>query len=279
MNLNDQPKLGQMLEEVCAIYSKPYTDVLCGAYYRVLKPYSFEALSKAVLRILADENRRQLMPTAAEIKAIAQHLEVSDHEASYLRCQQPACQSLLAWPPSGKVTEASYYCPRHQPHFDPQWDEEKQVANRITPAEKREIFEDATPAARSFLRSIDAMAKQMRDIPVTPEEQAITDADSIPLRAKAFEEKAEGPGVNARVFLGNPMLTQGLTSEYADRRQIMASAGWRFDQQEQVWTTGTYVLKEGKRVWRKGNRKLRDEEIDSIPTQALLEDLVSRRSR
>jgi hypothetical protein len=262
VNINDQPALGEILKEVCEIYSKPYNEVLLHAYYRVLKAQSFEAISKAILRILSDESRRQLMPTAAEIKAIARHMEQSGDLQTYLPCQHQGCEALVSFPPAGPVTEASYFCPRHKPSHQPEWEPEKQYANRVTLEEKRAIFEQATPKARAFLRSIDLLARQMRDIPITPEEQAATDAEAMPLRARAFEGKAEGPGVHPGVFLNHPYLTN-ITVEQTERRRIVEEAGWTFHPSEGHWS--------------RGSRTLTDEQIDRIPTLEVLQELVSRR--
>jgi hypothetical protein len=243
VNINDQPRLGTMLEEVCAMFSKPYHEVLLHAYYRVLREQSFEAVSKAMIRILTDESRRQVMPTAAEIKAIARHFETVTGEQRYLPCQQPACGTLVAWPPMGPVNEHSYYCPRHTPAWQPEWDREKHNAERHSVEDKREIFARATPKAKALLRSIAIVAKHMTDIPITPEEQAVTDADTIPLRANAFKDTATGPGVNAGVFL-NGQVTEDTAwiDGYRKGSEIVVAAGFTYDARHAVWKRGRQTL-------------------------------------
>jgi hypothetical protein len=275
VNLNDQPRLGQMLEEVCSIYSKPYSDVLCHAYYRVLKPQSFEAVSRAVMRVLSDEGRRQIMPTAAEIKAIARHMEQSGELQTYLPCQGVGCKAEVAFPPQGPVSEESYYCPRHKPLHQPEWDAEKEYANRVTPEEKRAIFERATPKAKAFLRSIDVMARQMTDIPITAEEQAEADADAIPLRARAFEDKSEGPGVEPSLFLNRPALAFDGPSDAGERRQIIAAAGWKYVTAEGVWRRGRYDAAAQK--WRYGPRAITEDQIDRCLDLTAVAEFARRR--
>jgi len=261
MNLQEQPKLAQMLEEVCAIYSRPFSEVLVHAYYRVLKTYSFEAVSKAMLRILGDDGRRQIMPTAAEIKALAQHLESTDIQR-YLPCQHQGCEGLLAWPPAGLISEHSYYCPRHKPAWQAEWSDEKHRANRVTPAEKHEILEEATPSGRAFLRGV--LPQLMEDIPITPEEQAITDADAVPLRAKVFEATATGPGVNPSVFLnGKVTEDRSWMDNHKARREIVRAGGYHYDAENAVWV--------------RKRQRLTEEQIDGFPSLELLTQFAKGR--
>jgi hypothetical protein len=260
MNTNDQPRLAEMLEEVCAIYSKPYTEVLVHAYYRVLRTYSFEAISKAMLRILGDENRRQVMPTAAEIKAIAKHMESAGGEQAYLRCQWQGCQALVAWPPSAEVTEASYYCPRHKPLHEAEWDGDTHYANRVTAEEKAAILAQASPGAKALIRSV--VPALMADIPITEEERLAAERLDAPRRAVAFAETATGPGVNPRVFLTQSMGAD-LHPEYIERRHLVRVEGW------------IYTPEDG--YWHRGRRVLTDEQIDGFPDKDLLADFLGRR--
>lgn len=295
MQINDQPKLAEMLEELCSIYSKPCSEALVSGYYRVLKPYSFNAIYQATMRLLGDSDRKQLMPLPAEIRALAPRFEraespdldeerwrrrydvwqtgrfsdeslavanmASDHELGLdqpdgeeytcLRCQQPGCRNTIPWPPVS-TGEGRMFCPGHQPS----------QADPVTAAEKTQILSRLTPAAKSFLRSIPEVAHHMLRISVTPEEQAITDEAAIVRRAVAFEETAEGPGVNPSVFLNHPHLAGDLPSEYAERRHIMASAGWKYEP--------------GVGQWTKGWRVMTDEEIDRFPDGRMLHDYVRR---
>lgn len=258
MTLTDQPALANLLQEVCAIYDRAFSDVLVSGYYRALKAQSLEAINKAVLRILTDESRRQVMPPAAEIKAIARHLEREGGEQRYLPCQRQGCEALVAWPPVGTVTEHRAYCPRHVPRFEPDWPAEKHLANRVTPDEKREMAGRLTPKGMAFLRSV--MPPLLSEIPMTDAERAAAEAMDAPRRAMAFKDSAEGPGVSPGVFLTHANLLDGFPEDYRQRREIVAAGGWRYD------------IEQG--YWHKGKRRLSDAQIDGIADLEVLEDFV-----
>jgi hypothetical protein len=84
-----------------------------------------------------------------------------------------------------------------------------------------------------------------------------------PTRARAFEDTAEGPGVNPGIFLDPHWLSEGLPDEYVERRQMVAAAGWTYDPSEARW--------------QKGRRVLTDETIDQFPSLAILQDYVRGR--
>lgn len=295
MNLNDQPKLGEMLEEVCAIYSKPYNDVLTHAYYRVLKTQSFDAVSKATMRLLTDSSRRQVMPTAAEIKAIAEHMEprgntrgsldeerwrrrydvwqhgrysdealevaftLSDDELGVGQEQGHAKQYLACQQPM--CTGLIIWPPDRQDigrMFCPQHQPDQ--GQSATESDKLRVLQQTTPRARAFLRTV--LDKLMAMIPVSAEERTAAEEQASLKRPVAFEHTAEGPGVNPGVFLNRPFL-DGMPSDYADRRQLVSVYGWKFDP--------------GKGSWHKGKRVLTDEQVDSLGDKGLLADFLGRR--
>jgi hypothetical protein len=107
---------------------------LVESYYDVLSPFSLAVVHRARLRILADTQRKEFFPSAAEWKMACQ--VASQEEAREagradggpaMRClyrdesaprgddgERPQCPALIPWPPEVQGT-AGHYCPKHRP--------------------------------------------------------------------------------------------------------------------------------------------------------------------
>jgi hypothetical protein len=164
--------LALILQEMAAMYPAVlFNEFMVTGYHRVLKSFTTEAVRRACLQLMGDELRKNFMPSAAEIKAVARGHEADEEETQrYLPCQQPGCKALIAWPPvhdkPDKDGSAEYrmFCPLHRPRH----------SHPATMEEKVEIAKALTPKARAFLRSsLQSVAPQvMAGIPVTREEAA-----------------------------------------------------------------------------------------------------------
>lgn len=113
MTPHDKPEFEHLLREAAAMYQLTLSDFAIAAYYRVLKPFDLETIRRAVLHLLGDEARKDGMPRAAEIKAVARGYERGGPIERYIVCQGQGCTSLVPWPPATDG-EAGTRCPTHQ---------------------------------------------------------------------------------------------------------------------------------------------------------------------
>jgi hypothetical protein len=126
----DKQELATILSEAAAMYQVSLGHAAIAAYYRVLKHLDLDAVRRAVLDLLGDESRKDIMPRAAEIKAVAGRYQGGRTQA-YIRCQASGCRALIPWPPTVQG-EAGMYCPSHQDHA--------QHGPPATPEERRAIL-------------------------------------------------------------------------------------------------------------------------------------------
>jgi hypothetical protein len=292
MQHTDLPDLSLMLEECCVVYNHAFSDTLVKGYFRVLQPFSMSAIRHATLRLMGDVLRRQVMPSPAEIKALAPQCERALHSTNldderwrrrydvWQRGRFSAEALSVAFGMSDQELgvgeeqgQPQTYIACQQPGCGSlvPWPTSRTDEGRMfcpahqplhgppaTEAEKIRLLETATPRARAYLRSI--LPTLMRRMPVSAEEEAAAAEMARPTRARAFEHTAEGPGVNPGVFLEPHWLSEGLPDEYVERRQMVAAAGWTYDPSEGHW--------------HKGRRMLTDETIDQFPSLAILQDYV-----
>jgi hypothetical protein len=232
-----------------ASYEQFIGDEHVGYYWSVLEDEPFEVVEALCDRLTRSDHAADAkIPSAHQLRKMA----VSERSGSQyeLPCQQPGCRALMSWPPKSE-SESRFFCPRHEPdHGRPATTEERQA-----------LMVQATAEARAFLRT--ALQALMADIPVSDGERQADIAQSTLRRPVAFADKAEGPGVNPSVFLNRPFLSDGMPSDYADRRQMVAAAGWKFQPSKGYWT--------------KSKRVLTDEQVDSFSDQGLLADFLKRR--
>jgi hypothetical protein len=109
------------------------TPGLVESYYHVLSPFSLAVVHRARLRILADTQRKEFFPSAAEWKMACQVAAQEEAReegradgAPAMRClyrdesaprgddgERPQCPALIPWPPEVQGT-AGHYCPKHR---------------------------------------------------------------------------------------------------------------------------------------------------------------------
>jgi len=126
----DKPELATMLREAAAMYQVSLCNAAITAYYRVLKDLDLNAIRRAVLDLLGDESRKDIMPRAAEIKAVARRYQGGPTQ-TYMRCQASGCHALVPWPPAVNGP-AGMFCPAHQDQAD--------YGPPPTPEERRAVF-------------------------------------------------------------------------------------------------------------------------------------------
>lgn len=173
MEHTEYPEFSNILQEMSAMYrGVVFNEFFVSGYWRVLKPYRLSAIRQAIIQLLGDEQRKDMMPSAAEIKQIARRLEWKPPEETFIACQQPHCTELVPWPPLIEG-EARMFCSFHRPAD----------RSRVTREEKRAIFAQLSPKGRAYIRSITEVRQLCKDIPVTAEEAQWTELDAtIPLQ-------------------------------------------------------------------------------------------------
>lgn len=232
-----------------ASYEQFMGDEHIGYYWSVLEHEPFEHVDALCNRLTRCEHESGTkMPSAHQLR---RELESRQRGAAHeLPCQQPGCRALMPGPPHGDG-EGRYFCPRHQPEH----------GRPASVGERQAILAQLTAEGRAFLRS--AVASLMTDIPITDAEREAAERLDAPRRALAFVGTADGPGVNPGVFLTTRNLAGDLHPEYAERRQMVAAAGWTY--------------KPGQGVWAKGKRRLSDEDIDRVSDRDVLATLLGHR--
>jgi hypothetical protein len=236
-------------------------------YWSVLEDEPFDAVETLCSQFTrSDHVGDAKMPSAYQLRKQV-HAERSG-SVYELSCQQQGCRALIPWP-SSREDEGRFFCPRHQPdHGRP-----------ASAAVKIDLLHQLTPSARAWMRSIGgAVAILMAEIPITEEERTAADAMMEALhtmRPRAFEEKAEGPGVQPHVFLNRPALAFDGPSDAGERRQIVAAAGWKYVSAEGVWRRGRYDAIAQK--WRYGTRAITEDQIDRCLDLTAVAEFARRR--
>lgn len=168
-----------------------YNEFFANGYWKVLRPFSLDAIRRACLDLMGNEMRKDGMPSAAEIKGMARRFEGQTQLNSYLTCQQPGCTDLIPWPPKDDDGECRLFCRRHQPQHD----------HPATLEERTDTAATLTPKARAFLRS--ALPGLMAGIPVTAEEAEYHEAPKRDLPRKLVDYLRTVDATTAATILGN----------------------------------------------------------------------------
>lgn len=204
---NDRAEFQRMLQEMAAMYKGTiYNDFFAEAYWKILKSYRMEAVRRACLDLLGHEMRKQVMPTAAEIKAMARHHEpkpqplVVDQDEERWRRQYDHWQAgdfsdkALAEATAMSdqelgvgLEEPATWIPCQHPgcrhrlrwpsdsmeRLCPPHRADHSHGKPVTREDKLAIVAAMTPKGRAFVRSI--VPQLMADIPVTAEEAEYTE--------------------------------------------------------------------------------------------------------
>lgn len=115
-----------------------------------------------------------------------------DGAGQSIRCQHAHCHRLIPWP-SEQGGYARMFCLAHQP---------VDAGKPVTRNEKESFLAQLSPEGKAFMRA--SVPTLMTEIPITAAEQAVVDAEAIPLRSRAFEHLSKGPGVNPGIFVTTP---------------------------------------------------------------------------
>jgi hypothetical protein len=206
------------LKELSSCYKGTiYNEFFAGAYWKILKPYSLEAIHRACLDLLGNEVRKPLMPSPADIKAVARKFEPPKKSARVVGDEERWRRRYDVWQRGrfsddalamvftmsdeelgvGQEGDDTYIrcqepgCETRIPwpvddgvmHCRPH---QVQTGKTVTPHEKRQMIAGLTPRARAYLRPI--LTTLMAEMPVTPEEQAFheTPWSDLPPKMAAY---------------------------------------------------------------------------------------------